>query len=552
MPNTRSEASMTHEIVEELVNRRVAEEMEAREAARTLEPLNENGDEQEGENGGNGNGGNGNGGNGENGNGGNGHRNGNHVDDKKKCRKEGVLSKGINTGVKMEKVGEEEGGKTVSVRKGRKYVKKWRKEDSQTPWMMLLRIAITVVNGLREGPGKDCLSLWNQRTVETSDKKEREGKTDRKQEVWDRETRLGKNHNGMVIIITNSMSRGLWGVGEAGSVTPINWWRRKEDHTTKRERRKRGRWESKHKRGMCGHIIRRKAGYVPRMLVRIMSEEKETMNRGRLAEGNDAEEEGRQGFIRPVPQPLGLHYRLRFCLFQEEKKERRKGIMNLYSTSVSKVICIQFLGHVVDSDEGIITFIDPKVEFGGQSRLWRRPMDTQRDSSISREDDTLEKLTRQYLKEVVSKHGVPVSIISDRDGKFTSHFWKSLHNAFGNRLDIEYRSPSRESCCYHTSIKAALFEVWAHQFGLTLTGPESASSMSKPRRDQFKSRAISKPPFVIVQKRAIARYSFFFRLVKVCLELQERSWSYWERGDQMQKKYPYLFTNSAPAAEVAS
>ncbi|GJS28069.1 putative reverse transcriptase domain-containing protein [Tanacetum coccineum] len=81
MPNTKSGASMTHEEVEELVTRRVAEEMEAREAARTLEPLNENGDEQEGENGGNGNGGNGgngNGGNGENGNGGNGHRNGNH------------------------------------------------------------------------------------------------------------------------------------------------------------------------------------------------------------------------------------------------------------------------------------------------------------------------------------------------------------------------------------------------------------------------------------------------------------------------------------------
>ncbi|GJY12268.1 putative reverse transcriptase domain-containing protein [Tanacetum coccineum] len=55
MPNTRSGASMTHEEFEELVNHRVAEEMEAREAARTLEPLNENGDEQEGENGGNGN-----------------------------------------------------------------------------------------------------------------------------------------------------------------------------------------------------------------------------------------------------------------------------------------------------------------------------------------------------------------------------------------------------------------------------------------------------------------------------------------------------------------
>ncbi|GKD63453.1 hypothetical protein Tco_1305561, partial [Tanacetum coccineum] len=78
MPNTRSRASMTREEFEELVNRRVAEEMEAREAARTLEPLNENGDEQEGENGGNGNGGNGGNGNRGNGENGNGNRNGNH------------------------------------------------------------------------------------------------------------------------------------------------------------------------------------------------------------------------------------------------------------------------------------------------------------------------------------------------------------------------------------------------------------------------------------------------------------------------------------------
>ncbi|GJZ73872.1 putative reverse transcriptase domain-containing protein, partial [Tanacetum coccineum] len=53
-----------------------------------------------------------------------------------------------------------------------------------------------------------------------------------------------------------------------------------------------------------------------------------------------------------------------------------------------------------------------------------------------REDDSLEKLTRQYLKEVVSRHGMPVSIISDRDGKFTSHFRRSLHKALGTRLDM--------------------------------------------------------------------------------------------------------------------
>nr|GEW94059.1 putative reverse transcriptase domain-containing protein [Tanacetum cinerariifolium] len=53
-----------------------------------------------------------------------------------------------------------------------------------------------------------------------------------------------------------------------------------------------------------------------------------------------------------------------------------------------------------------------------------------------REDDTLEKLMRQYLKEVVSRHGVPVSIISDRDGRFTSNFWRSLNKTLGTRLDM--------------------------------------------------------------------------------------------------------------------
>ncbi|GJX41161.1 putative reverse transcriptase domain-containing protein [Tanacetum coccineum] len=53
-----------------------------------------------------------------------------------------------------------------------------------------------------------------------------------------------------------------------------------------------------------------------------------------------------------------------------------------------------------------------------------------------KENDSMEKLTRQYLKEVVSKNGVPVSIISDRDGRFTSHFWQSLTKSLGTQLDM--------------------------------------------------------------------------------------------------------------------
>ncbi|GJV35838.1 putative reverse transcriptase domain-containing protein [Tanacetum coccineum] len=53
-----------------------------------------------------------------------------------------------------------------------------------------------------------------------------------------------------------------------------------------------------------------------------------------------------------------------------------------------------------------------------------------------RETDPLDKLARMYLKEVVTRHGIPVSIICDRDPRFTSNFWRSLQNALGTNLDM--------------------------------------------------------------------------------------------------------------------
>ncbi|GJU00681.1 putative reverse transcriptase domain-containing protein [Tanacetum coccineum] len=53
-----------------------------------------------------------------------------------------------------------------------------------------------------------------------------------------------------------------------------------------------------------------------------------------------------------------------------------------------------------------------------------------------KETDLMEKLTRQYLKEVFSRHGVPVLIISNRDSIFTSNFWQSLQKALGTQLDM--------------------------------------------------------------------------------------------------------------------
>ncbi|GKB33905.1 putative reverse transcriptase domain-containing protein [Tanacetum coccineum] len=48
----------------------------------------------------------------------------------------------------------------------------------------------------------------------------------------------------------------------------------------------------------------------------------------------------------------------------------------------------------------------------------------------------MERLTRLYLKEIVCRHGVPVLIISDRDPRFASRFWRSLQKSLGTNLDM--------------------------------------------------------------------------------------------------------------------
>ncbi|GJW79071.1 putative reverse transcriptase domain-containing protein [Tanacetum coccineum] len=108
-----------------------------------------------------------------------------------------------------------------------------------------------------------------------------------------------------------------------------------------------------------------------------------------------------------------------------------------------------------------------------------------------RENDPMEKLMKLYMKEVVTRNGVSVSIISDRDGRFTSLFWQALHKALGTRLDMNFgKSWDRHfplvefsyNNSYHTSIKVAPFEAlygrkcrspvcWAEVGDAQLTGP---------------------------------------------------------------------------------
>ncbi|GJT44992.1 putative reverse transcriptase domain-containing protein [Tanacetum coccineum] len=54
----------------------------------------------------------------------------------------------------------------------------------------------------------------------------------------------------------------------------------------------------------------------------------------------------------------------------------------------------------------------------------------------TRETNSMETLTRLYIKEIVSRHRVPISIILDHDSLFTSRFWQSMQSALGTQLDM--------------------------------------------------------------------------------------------------------------------
>ncbi|GJZ47776.1 reverse transcriptase domain-containing protein [Tanacetum coccineum] len=88
-------------------------------------------------------------------------------------------------------------------------------------------------------------------------------------------------------------------------------------------------------------------------------------------------------------------------------------------------------------------------------------------------DYKMERLARLYLNEIVARHGVPISIISDHDSRFTLRFWQSMQESLGTRLDmstayhpqtdgqIEHTIHTLEDMirAYHASVRCAPFEA---------------------------------------------------------------------------------------------
>jgi hypothetical protein len=45
-------------------------------------------------------------------------------------------------------------------------------------------------------------------------------------------------------------------------------------------------------------------------------------------------------------------------------------------------------------------------------------------------------IAKTCMREVARLHGVPKAIVSDKDPKFTSNFWKGLFKGFGTNLNL--------------------------------------------------------------------------------------------------------------------
>nr|GEV10363.1 hypothetical protein [Tanacetum cinerariifolium] len=98
-----------------------------------------------------------------------------------------------------------------------------------------------------------------------------------------------------------------------------------------------------------------------------------------------------------------------------------------------------------------------------------------------KENDSMEKLTRQYLKEVVSRHGVPVLIISDHDSRFTSQFWQSLQEALDTQLDMSIAYHPQTDGQEERTIQMLkdMLRACAEVGDVQLTGPEIIREITK-------------------------------------------------------------------------
>nr|GEV28715.1 putative reverse transcriptase domain-containing protein [Tanacetum cinerariifolium] len=208
-----------------------------------------------------------------------------------------------------------------------------------------------------------------------------------------------------------------------------------------------------------------------------------------------------------------------------------------------------------------------------------------------KETDLMDKLAILYLKEVVTIHGIPVSIICDRDPRFTSNLWKAFQKAIGTRLDMstaevedaQLTGPelihettekivqikqriqvARDRQKSYTDVRRKPLEF---QVGnrVMLKSSQHVSHVQSEEVFVCEPLAISldevhiddklhfvKEPVEVMDRKVKRLKQIRIPIIKVRWNSKRGPEFTWEREDQFRKKYPQLFTTNAPSTNAAS
>ncbi|GJS33920.1 putative reverse transcriptase domain-containing protein [Tanacetum coccineum] len=187
-----------------------------------------------------------------------------------------------------------------------------------------------------------------------------------------------------------------------------------------------------------------------------------------------------------------------------------------------------------------------------------------------------------YMKEVVKRQGIPVSIICDHGGRFTSNFWREIQKALGTRLDMStaYHQPRKnhsDTRRYVTCLRDRLWERHLPLIEFSYNNSYHASIKAAPFEALYvqkcrSPKCLSDEPLAILLDETHIDDKLHF--VEELVEIMDREvkrlkqsriplinirWNSmrgpeftWKREDQFRKKYLHLFTKVAPSTSTAS